>query len=273
MTRRILVTGGTGQLAAALTALGRDRVHVVGRPGFDFDRPETIAATFRDAEPSLVVNAAAYTAVDAAETDAAAAWRANRDGPAELARLCASAGVPLIHVSTDYVYDGAKSSPYVETDSTNPTSAYGASKLAGEIAAREAWEQTIILRTSWVYAPAGRNFVLTMLALARTRWLTAWSVVSDQRGYPTAGKPTWHAAILAIATQIETCGWKDQYGGVFHAAGSGETTWHGFAIAVFTEAARHGIAFPSAINSNNHRRSSPGRRSGPPNPASGLCPS
>ena len=107
MTGPILVTGGTGQLATALTTLGRDRVECVGRPEFDFDRPETIGATFAAIAPSLVVNAAAYTAVDAAETDSMAAYRANCDGPEALARLCAAAGVPLIHVSTDYVYDAA----------------------------------------------------------------------------------------------------------------------------------------------------------------------
>src|SRR6201999_2724286 len=104
----------------------------VGRPGFDFDRPETIEAAFREAAPRLVGNAAAYTAVDAAETDGEAAYRANRDGPAILARLCVAADIPLIHVSTDYVFDGAKTDPYVETDGVAPQGEYGASKLAGE---------------------------------------------------------------------------------------------------------------------------------------------
>ena len=130
MTGPILVTGGTGQLASALA--GAAGVRCVGRPAFDFDRPETIEAVFRAAAPRLVVNAAAYTAVDAAESDAEAAYRANRDGPAILARLCAAADIPLIHVSTDYVFDGAKADPYVETDPVAPQGVYGASKLAGE---------------------------------------------------------------------------------------------------------------------------------------------
>ena len=240
LTGRILVTGGTGQLASALAVQGGERVHLVGRPAFDFDRPETIAACFRAAEPSLVVNAAAYTAVDAAEKDEAAAYRANRDGPAELARLCAGEGVPLIHVSTDYVFDGTKSSPYVETDQVGPQGVYGASKLAGETAVLAAGARAIVLRTAWVYAASGKNFVRTMLNLAQTR--DELRVVADQHGCPTAADDL-AAAILAIAAR----GWNESEGGVFHAAGSGETTWHGLAMAVFEEAAAHGVKVPSKV--------------------------
>src|SRR5690349_11533014 len=128
--RPILVTGGAGQVASALAkAAGVVRV---GRPDFDFNRPETIERVFHAAAPRIVVNAAAYTAVDAAETDSDAAFRANRDGPGILARLCREADVPLIHISTDYVFDGAKPEPYVETDPGAPQGVYGASKLAGE---------------------------------------------------------------------------------------------------------------------------------------------
>src|SRR3954471_22495306 len=128
--RPILVTGGSGQLASALAAAGSG-IHRVSRPGFDFDRPETIETAFRAANPRLVVNAAAYTAVDAAETNADAAYQANRDGPGILAQLCAAADIPLIHVSTDYVFDGTKPTPYQETDPVGPQGVYGASKLAG----------------------------------------------------------------------------------------------------------------------------------------------
>jgi dTDP-4-dehydrorhamnose reductase len=241
MTQPILVTGGSGQLATALAALGGDRVHLAGRPAFDFDRPETIAASVRAAAPSIVVNAAAYTAVDAAETDEAAALRANRDGPAELARFCAEAGIPLIHISTDYVYDGDKPSPYVETDAVAPRGVYGASKLAGETAVLASGARVIILRTAWVYAATGQNFVRTMLRLAETR--DTLRVVSDQHGCPTAAADL-AAAILAIVARIETKGWNDAYRGVFHAAGAGETTWHGLAVAVFQEAARRGEKVP-----------------------------
>src|SRR4051812_31595873 len=125
--RPILVTGGTGQVAMALEQAARRPLRLVGRPEFDFDRPETIAACFRAADPWLVVNAAAYTAVDAAEADRDAAFRANRDGPAELARLCAAARIPFIHISTDYVFDGRKAEPYVETDQVAPQGVYGES--------------------------------------------------------------------------------------------------------------------------------------------------
>ncbi len=244
MTPPILVTGGSGQLASALAARGGERIKVVGRPAFDFDRPETIAAVFEAATPWLVVNAAAYTAVDAAETDEAAAYRANRDGPAELARLCAAAGVPLIHVSTDYVYDGDKPAPYVETDPVAPRGVYGASKLAGEQAVLASGAHAIILRTAWVYAATGKNFVRTMLALAQTR--DALKVVADQHGCPTSAADL-AAAILTIADRIEADRWNDAWSGVFHAAGSGETTWHGLALAVFAAAARHGAKTPTTV--------------------------
>lgn len=237
----ILVTGSTGQLAGALAAAAPDRVRRVGRPEFDFDRPETLAASFAAVRPALVVNAAAYTAVDAAEDDAEAAYRANRDGPATLARLCAAAGIPLIHVSTDYVFDGAKGAPYVETDPVSPQGVYGASKLAGEQAVLAAGAQATILRTSWVYAAQGKNFVRTMLTVGATR--DRLTVVADQRGCPTTATDLADA-ILAIAGRIAATGWRPEYGGLFHAAGSGETTWFGLATATFEEAARHGAKVP-----------------------------
>lgn len=239
MTGPILVTGGAGQLATALSSSAS--VRRVGRPDFDFDRPETIAACFRAANPSLVVNAAAYTAVDAAESDPDAAYRANRDGPAELARLCAGAGVPLIHVSTDYVFDGTKTAPYVETDPTGPQGVYGASKLAGEQAVLTSGAQAIVLRTAWVYGPIGRNFLLTMLNLGKTR--DKLTVVADQHGCPTAADDL-AAAILAIAARIADGGWDARYAGIYHAAGTGETTWFDFARAIFEEAGRHGSKVP-----------------------------
>ena len=216
----------------------------MGRPEFDFDRPETIEPAFRAAAPWLVVNAAAYTAVDRAEADEAAAFRANCDGPEMLARLCAAAGIPLIHVSTDYVFDGDKPSPYVETDPVGPRGVYGASKLAGETAVLTSGARAIILRTSWVYAATGHNFVRTMLTLARTR--DALRVVADQHGCPTAAADL-AAAVLAIAARLEAEGWDDFRAGVFHAAGSGETTWHRFAQAVFREASRHGAKTPASV--------------------------
>ena len=237
----ILVTGGAGQVATELAQ--RAAVRRVGRPAFDFDQPETIDQVFHAAEPTLVVNAAAWTAVDAAEAEPDAALRANRDGPARLAALCAAAGVPLIHISTDYVFDGAKGAPYVETDPTSPTGVYGRTKLAGEEAVLAAGGRSVILRTSWVYAAAGKNFVRTMLGAAQKT--STLRVVADQQGCPTnAGDLA--DAILAVAERV-AAGWRDEYGGVFHAAGAGSATWHGLALAAFTAAARHGRAMPEVL--------------------------
>lgn len=238
----IFVTGGSGQLAMALESAATVPVRRVGRPEFDFDRPETIEACFRATDPWLVVNAAAYTAVDAAETDQDAAYRANRDGPAELARLCAAAGVPLIHVSTDYVFDGAKDSPYLETDTVAPQGVYGASKLAGEQAVLASGAHAIILRTAWVYSHTGKNFVRTMLNVGRTR--DRLTVVADQVGCPTSAADLADG-ILAIAARLRDDGWSPECGGVFHATGTGETSWHGLAGAVFAEASRHGAKIPT----------------------------
>ena len=245
MSGGILVTGGSGQLAQALAeaAGGRD-LRVVGRPEWDFDRIAALPALLDRARPGLVVNAAAYTAVDRAESDAAAAWRANRDGPAVLAAYCAAAAIPLIHVSTDFVFDGAKGAPYGEDDATHPMGVYGASKLGGEAAVLAACPRAVILRTSWVYAARGRNFVLTMLNLARSR--DHLRVVADQRGCPTAADDL-AAAILGIADRIGREGWQDRFGGVFHAAGSGETTWHGLACAAIASAGTFGHPQPKLI--------------------------
>lgn len=236
----ILVTGGAGQLASSLVARGPGEVTRVGRPDFDFDRPDTIAERFCSVQPTLVVNAAAWTNVDAAETNPEAAMRANRDGPAALAALCRRARIPLIQVSTDYVFDGGKGTPYDETDATNPTGVYGASKLAGERAALGIWDRTLVLRTSWVYAATGKNFVRTMLnAAQKTKHLR---VVGDQKGCPTTADDLADA-ILAVAVRLRT-EWRPEFGGVFHAAGEGWTTWHGLAMAAFQEAARHGRPMP-----------------------------
>ena len=240
----ILVTGGTGQLATALASLaGGRKLVVIGRPTLDFDQPDRITEVLAAHQPSLIINAAAYTAVDKAEADIDAAYRANASGPEILARFCAAADIPLVHVSTDYVFDGAKGAPYVETDPTNPIGVYGASKRAGEIAVLAACPKTLVLRTSWVYAPYGRNFVLTMLAAAqRTQTLR---VVADQIGCPTAA-PDLAAAILAIADQLGN-GWRDDYAGLYHAAGTGATSWHGLATAAFAEAAQFGRKLPEVI--------------------------
>jgi dTDP-4-dehydrorhamnose reductase len=247
MAAPILVTGGSGQLATALSEAAAPHgltVHRVGRPALDFDRPASIAEVFAAAAPSLVVNAAAYTAVDAAEDDAAAAYRANRDGPAELARLCNAAGIPLIHVSTDYVFDGRKGAPYVETDATAPQGVYGASKLAGEQAVLAGCSRAIVLRTSWVYSPGGKNFVRTMLAAGQRN--STLRVVADQTGCPTSSLDLAEA-ILGVAERLIDDGWQSRYAGIYHAAGAGATTWHELARATFEAAARHGQTVPTVV--------------------------
>ena len=238
----ILVTGGSGQLARGMAdAAGARPLRVVGRPMFDFDRPDTIAAVLDVSRPALVVNAAAWTAVDAAEANAEAAMRANRDGPAAIARWCAAASVPLIHVSTDYVFDGEKGAPYVEDDPTAPIGMYGASKRAGEVAVLETCPCAMVVRTSWVYAPRGKNFVLTMLnAAAKTGTLR---VVGDQRGCPTAA-PALAVALLAVADRV-LLGWQAGWHGTYHAAGAGATTWHGLAEAIFELAGDRGPPRPT----------------------------
>ena len=234
----ILITGSTGQLGQELVKLCTERglaFRAVSRPEFDFAQPESVASCFNATTPTLVINAAAYTAVDKAETDQDAARAGNHTGPLHLAQLCEAANIPFIHVSTDYVFDGGKGAPYVESDPTNPTGVYGATKRDGEAAIlNDTAAKAIILRTSWVYAAHGKNFCNTMLAAARR--LPTLRVVADQRGTPTAA-PDLAQAILAIAARLQQTGWQPQYRGIFHATGAGETTWHGFATAIFEAAA------------------------------------
>ena len=241
MAGPILVTGGNGQLATSLVETGDERIRRVGRPEFDFDQPDTIEEVFEAYLPSVVVNAAAHTAVDLAEKEPEASERANHTGPARLAALCAEAGIPLIHVSTDYVYDGRKGAPYVETDPTAPTGVYGRTKREGEEAVLAANPQSIVLRTSWVFSPYGKNFIKTMLgAQLKTSKL---KVVADQHGSPTSA-PDLADAIMAIIARIETEGFDPAWAGIYHAANTGTTTWHGLAMATFEEAERHGRTMP-----------------------------
>jgi dTDP-4-dehydrorhamnose reductase len=241
----VLVTGGAGQVASAIDKLAPGAgiaVTRVGRPDFDFERPETIAAVMAAARPSIVVNAAAYTAVDAAEADAEAARRANTEGPAILARLCAEAGIPLLHLSTDYVFDGSKGAPYVETDAVAPLGVYGATKQAGEAAVLAACDRALVLRTSWVVSATGKNFVKTMVTVGRK--MDQLKVVGDQIGCPTTADAL-AGAILTVLARLREGGWKHEYAGLYHAAGSGYTSWHGLAEAVFEEAASHGLRKPT----------------------------
>ena len=243
---RIFVTGGRGQLATALARAAGSAVQVLGRPAFDFERPETLDAVFANGGPDLLINAAAWTAVDLAEQEEAAAYRANATGPGRLAELCAQHGTKLIHISTDYVFDGAKGAPYVETDAVNPTGVYGASKLAGEQAVLAALPGAVILRTSWVYAEGGKNFVRTMLNAARRN--APLRVVADQHGCPTNADDL-AASVLAVGHALLGAGGTsaDSLGGIYHASGAGEATWHGFAQGIFAAAGPHGWPVPTVM--------------------------
>lgn len=234
----LLVTGGSGQLARALAKAAPAGLRVVGRPGFDFDAPETLDALFRD-PPPVLINAAAWTDVDGAESNRAAAFRANAEGPARLAALCHRTGTKLIHISTDYVFGEAAVGPHAETAPTAPAGAYGHSKREGETAILAALPEAVVLRTAWVYAETGKNFVRTMLNAARRA--PVLRVVADQRGCPTNADDL-AAAVLAIAGRLTSA--TPPPGGIYHAAGSGDVTWHGFAQAIFAAAAPYGWPVP-----------------------------
>nr|WP_255682000.1 dTDP-4-dehydrorhamnose reductase [Luteimonas sp. BDR2-5] len=193
----------------------------------DFAAPDALPALLDRIQPGVVLNAAAYTAVDRAETDAEAARLANAVAPGVIAAWCAAHGVPLVHYSTDYVFDGTGTRPYREDDPTAPLGVYGATKLAGEAAIRAAGGRHLIFRTAWVYAAHGRNFLHTMLCLAAER--DELRVVADQVGTPTP------AALIADAT-VQALRAGDGLSGTWHLTAEGETSWHGFAEAIFARA-------------------------------------
>ena len=233
---KVLVTGAGGQVATSLVnAANVSNIDLVAlsRAILDITDSNSVMAAMRAHRPDVVVNAAAYTAVDKAESEPDAARRVNETGAANIANACRLTGVPVIHISTDYVFDGTKTSPYVEEDVAAPLNAYGCSKLAGEVAVADKCPAHIILRTSWVYSPFGHNFVRTMLRLAETR--DELSVVDDQVGSPTFA-PHLAEAILLIAERGLRDATLDAPWGVYNVAGDGETTWCGLARAVFDQA-------------------------------------
>lgn len=228
---RLLVTGSEGQLARKLGALSGPQapVFAIGRPELDIAKPEAIAAAIEKYEPGAVVNAAAYTAVDKAESDSKQAFAVNRDGAGNVAAAACAAGLPVIHVSTDYVFTGDKQGAYVEEDETGPVSVYGRSKLAGEAAVAAANPHHVILRTAWVYSDVGSNFVKTMLRLAGER--DEINVVADQFGNPTSAADLAEG-IVRVAGRL-TSGGEIKDHGIYHLAGTGSTNWAGFARYIF----------------------------------------
>jgi dTDP-4-dehydrorhamnose reductase len=248
----ILLTGGSGQLGRELLRLGWPEwmtLDAPGREALDLSDAEALGARVRDGGYAAVINAGAYTAVDAAEGDAVAAWRINALAPAALAAACAERGVPIVQLSTDYVFDGAKDGPWLPDDPIRPLSVYGASKAGGELAVRASGARHPIVRTAWVVSPHGRNFVKTMLRLGAER--DELGVVADQHGSPTA------AADLARAVQAVTLRLTRDaalQSGTWHAVNAGEATWHELAEHVFAEAGRRGRQAPrvNAIRTSDY---------------------
>ncbi len=238
---KILVAGSTGQLGLSMAALDRSATDLTivcqERPLFDLARPETIAPMIAAIAPDIVVNAAAWTAVDLAETHVEEAFAVNATGAGRLAAATANAGVPVIHISTDYVFDGSGEGARVEEDTPHPMSVYGRSKLAGEEAVAAANPDHVILRTAWLYSAVGANFVKTMLRLAGER--DEIRVVDDQTGNPTY-VPDLAEAIVAIARQVAAARSDRRLFGLFHLAAPETATWCGFAKEIMAGAARLG---------------------------------
>lgn len=226
----ILVFGKTGQVATELQTLGGPLVTALGRDQADLTDPQACAAAIRDANPTVVINAAAWTAVDKAESEEAAAQIVNGDAPAAMAAACAELGIPLVHISTDYVFDGSGTTPFKPDDPTAPLGAYGRTKLAGEDAVRSAGCPYAILRTSWVFSAHGANFVKTMLRLGSER--DSLTIVADQIGGPTSARSI-AAACMTIADQL-LC--DQSKSGTYHFSGAPDVSWADFARAIFERA-------------------------------------
>ncbi|CAG2151477.1 dTDP-4-dehydrorhamnose reductase [Ralstonia mannitolilytica] len=259
----LLVTGSTGQVGSELTRslapLGK--VHALDRIGCDFSQPAQIREAVESIRPDIIVNAAAYTAVDEAETDVDAAYAINARAPQALAEAAAKSGALLIHYSTDYVFDGQKQEPYVEDDPTNPLSVYGKSKLAGESAITKIHERHLILRASWIFSVWGNNFFTTMLKLAGEQ--ARLRVVADQHGAPTSASLIADVTAHLVAQYLRACGDVRFPYGVYHLAAAGVTTWHQYAQLIVERALTIGLLHegraPSieAILSSQYPRAAP----------------
>jgi dTDP-4-dehydrorhamnose reductase len=243
---RIAVTGRSGQVVGAMLERAPDDVSVIalGRPALDLERLETIAEAIAASRPDIVVSAAAYTTVDLAESEEATAQRVNGVAAGAVARAASALGIPIIQISTDYVFAGSLNRPYREDDPVGPISAYGRSKLAGEQAVASATPNHAILRTAWVYSPFGKNFVRTMLRLAETR--DTAGVVSDQTGSPTNALDIADA-VFAVARMLIARPGDARLRGVFHMSAQGEASWADVADAIFATRQQLGGA-PVQVN-------------------------
>ncbi|MDB5594913.1 MAG: dTDP-4-dehydrorhamnose reductase [Hyphomicrobiales bacterium] len=237
---RIVVTGHQGQVVSALkerAASAGATIVTIGRPELDLADDSDCTEAFASLRPDVIVSAGAYTAVDKAESEPDLAMRINAGGAGLVARAAAALDVPIIHLSTDYVFDGTKASPWVETDPTGPVSVYGATKLAGELAVRAATPKSVMLRISWVYAPFGNNFVRTMLRLAETR--DTMRVIADQTGAPTSALDIADG-ILKVAQRVAARSYDPANYGIFHMGAAGQASWADFAEAIFSGLAARG---------------------------------
>lgn len=230
---RILVTGTTGQVGRVLQEVlrGRGQILAPARSDFDLSDPNSLAERLDVLEPTLIINPAAYTAVDRAEDDAELAFRVNAEAPGVIAHWAARHGVPFVQFSTNYVFNGLSDRPWCEDDPCEPLSVYGKSKLKGELGVREAGGAHLIARTSWVYAAVGNNFLQTIFRLAREK--IELRVVSDQLGTPTSAKSlAWAMNSVLPDDAGETCAAFSKVGGILHIANAGSTSWHGFASSI-----------------------------------------
>lgn len=236
---RIAVTGLKGQVVSALVEVGAARGYEIiplGRPELDLMDPASVKAAITAARPDTVVSAGAYTAVDKAESEPDLAHAINGRGAGAVAEAAAAIGVPVVHISTDYVFDGSKTSPYVETDEPNPVGVYGASKLEGERLVAAATPNHAILRVAWVYSPFGANFVKTMLRLAETR--DKLGIVADQQGGPTSAHDI-ATAVITVCQRLRDDA-DPALRGCFHLPPTGEATWADFAEQIFAGATARG---------------------------------
>lgn len=257
---RIAVTGHHGQISSALQALAADHgatVVPVARPIIDLSADDSLIEPFRRAQPDVIVSAAAYTAVDRAESEPDLAYAINARAPGLIAAASAALDVPLIHLSTDYVFDGEKAEPWLETDAPAPLSVYGTTKLAGEYAALSNAGNCAVLRVAWVYSPYGSNFVKTMLRLAATT--DTVRVVADQHGAPTSAHDIARG-IFKVASNLLAEPQRADLRGVFHMGAAGETTWAGFANAIFAGLAAGGGRRVSVVPITTADYPTPARR-------------
>lgn len=234
---RVLIVGNAGQVGVELqrSFAGFGEVIGVDRESVDLAVPDQVRALVRRVDPAIILNAAAYTAVDRAETERDLAYAINADAPRILAEEASRSDALLVHYSTDYVFDGAKNGPWIEQDTPAPLNVYGASKLAGEEAILQTGGRVLIFRTSWVYGPHGSNFLLTMLRLARQR--ETLSIVSDQIGSPTTSIELARATYQVVKGVAEgQFGPAQDWAGLYHMTCSGSTSWCGFAQAIFARA-------------------------------------